>query len=292
MVHPMASSVGDLRTISLFSRCSDVELSELATRFVLMEMPPSGELVLFDIAQPADAMYLLTSGSALLESPEDEVHELHPPALLGEVGALTGVPRSTKVTLRAATCYRIDALQWNQFLFEHPELGLRVLRDVLRMAAEKIHRDQIRIGTMRQNSQWTQTELREVLQLLAANPDATTMSKVCGSIDALIMRNRRVNVRVEPSVTMPAALHLEAGSATVLDLSRTHVSFSMAKPPWAVGGTVIGVLSLAGRTVPISGRVIRMLDTRVTIELHPISEEFAGPLDGYLTRAQLLDILL
>ncbi|MBK7540190.1 MAG: cyclic nucleotide-binding domain-containing protein [Myxococcales bacterium] len=215
----------------MFSRCSDAELGELASLFV--EMPtaaPGQDQVLFDIGQPADSMFLLTDGSAVLESPDDELHFLYPPALLGELGALTGVPRSTKVTVRDATCYRVDALGWQQFLFEHQGFGLRVLRDVLRVAAEKIHRDQIRLGTMRQNAQWTQEGLREVLTAVKEHPGTPISTGIRDAVDALITRNRRLNVRVEPSVTMPASLYLDSGIATVVDLSRSHMSFSSQGP--------------------------------------------------------------
>ncbi len=286
----MAPSVGDLRSIALFSRSSDAELVELARLFLPMEQRPE-ELVLFDIGQPADAMYLLLSGEAQLESPEDEVQLLHPPALLGELGALTGVPRSTKVTVRDAVCYRVDALQWQQFLFEHHGVGLRVLRDVLRVAAEKIHRDQVRIGTMRQSSLWTQTELKEVLATLGTMPATPELASVRSSVDALVLRNRRLAVRVEPSPSMPVALALEQGAAAVLDLSRTHLSF-LLEGEWTPGQRLAGTLNLGAASMAIEGRVLRAHEGRVTLELDELSDEVAAPLDGYLTRAQLLDILL
>jgi CRP-like cAMP-binding protein len=286
----MAPSIGDLRSIALFSRSSDAELAELARLFVPMEQGAAAQ-VLFDIGQPADAMYLLLEGDALLESPEDEVQRLHPPALLGELGALTGVPRSTKITVQNAVCYRVDALEWQQFLFEHQGIGLRVLRDVLRVAAEKIHRDQVRIGTMRQGSLWTQTELKEVLQTLATMPASPELASVKSSVDALVLRNRRLTVRVEPSSSMPASLTLPRGPATVLDLSRTHLSFAEGGE-WTLGEQVAGALNLGAATVPIAGRVIRVSGGRVTLELEALDGAAAAPLDGYLTRAQLLDILL
>lgn len=308
----MAPSVGDLRTIALFSRSSDAELAELAKLFVPMEQRDEDQ-VLFDIGQPADAMYLLTAGEAELESPEDEVHRLHPPALLGELGALTGVPRSTKVTIRAAVCYRVDALHWQQFLFEHHGLGLRVLRDVLRVAAEKIHRDQVRLGTMRQLSQWTQSELKDVHQQLAATPASLDAAK--RSLDALILRNRRQGMRVEPSSSMPVGLvitnsggsgsaapasagdaqdasDVERSPATVLELSRTHLSFFTDGLAWSAGETIAGTLNLAGSPLPITGKIIRANESRVTLELDALPDDAAAPLDGYLTRAQLLDILV
>lgn len=363
----MGPSVGDLRTIALFMRSSDAELTELAQLFEVMERSPH-DVVLFDIGQPADAMYLLTEGTALLESPEDDVHHLHPPALLGELGALTGVPRSTKVTVRDAVCYRVDALKWQQFLFEHHGVGLRVLRDVLRAAAEKIHRDQVRIGTMRQISLWTQSELKDVVAQLAALPETPATRSAAAAVDSLILRNRRGAMRVEPTASMPASLmvdrkaeppppapppapappapapavrstllpipprerastegqggqggqgghggHGSHGSsdgggppvsvsgltalgtrlpAQLLELSRTHLSFSCDGAEWSAGDALSGLLVLAGRALPISGKVLRSHEGRVTLALDELAGEHAAPLDGYLTRAQLLDILL
>ncbi|MEZ4359447.1 MAG: hypothetical protein R3B48_04645 [Kofleriaceae bacterium] len=289
----MGPSVGDLRTIALFSRCSDNELEELSALFEAL--PRSSEdVVLFDIGQAADAIYLIAEGVALLESPEDEVTRLHPPALLGELGALTGVARSMKVTVRGARCYRVDALKWQQFLFERHGLGMRVLRDLLRVATEKIHRDQVSLGTMRMTAAWTQQELRHIMLELASVPGPVPAS-VAGAraaVDALITRNRRVRVRVVPSVTMPVALHLEAGTAQVNDLSRTHLSFSFSASAWAAGARLAGTLNLAGKATPISGKVIRTHEGRVTLELDAMTDDDAAPLEGYLTRAQLLDVLI
>jgi CRP/FNR family transcriptional regulator, cyclic AMP receptor protein len=284
-------SLALLRTLALFARSSDGELAHLSKLFVAMERG-ADERVLFDIGQPADAMYLITEGTAFLESSEDETTRLHPPALLGELGALTGVARSTKVTVRDAVCFRVDALEWQKFLFEHHDVGLRVLRDVLRVAAEKIHRDQVRIGTMRQTAQWTQSELKEVLSTLSALPGTPELASVRGSVDTLVLRNRRQNLRVEPSPSMPATLALGHGSATVLDLSRTHLSFALEGPAWAAGEPVAGTLHFGHSSLPIRGHVIRAYEGRVTMALEAMSEDAAAPLDGYLTRAQLLDILL
>lgn len=284
-------SIGQLRTLALFARSSDSELAELARLFTPMDRS-AAELVLFDIGQPADAMYLLTEGTAFLESSDDEISRLHPPALLGELGALTGVPRSTKVAVHDAVCYRVDALEWQKFLFEHHDVGLRVLRDVLRVAAEKIHRDQVRVGTMRQTAQWTQAELKEVLATLSSLPESSPVANVRSSVDALVLRNRRQSPRVEPSPSMPVTLGLERGSATVLELSRTHLSFSLEGSAWAAGDDVAGTLHFGHSSLPIRGQVIRAHEGRVTIALEAMSEEAAAPLDGYLTRAQLLDILL
>ena len=53
-----------------------------------------------------------------------------------------------------------------------------------------------------------------------------------------------------------------------------------------------GVLDLAGTDVPISGKVIRAAGSRVTVELDLLIDEYAAAFEGYLTRVQLLDILV
>jgi hypothetical protein len=58
-----------------------------------------------------------------------------------------------------------------------------------------------------------------------------------------------------------------------------------------VGGWVSGVAHLAGTEIPISGRVARTTGHKMTVELDLMIDEYAAALEGYLTRAQLLDIL-
>jgi CRP/FNR family cyclic AMP-dependent transcriptional regulator len=69
------------------------------------------------------------------------------------------------------------------------------------------------------------------------------------------------------------------------------VSAALSPTP-AENSWITGVLALAGTEIPISGRVHRVQGSKVTIELDLLIEEFAATLEGYLTRAQLLDVLV
>jgi hypothetical protein len=111
------------------------------------------------------------------------------------------------------------------------------------------------------------------------------------TLDKLITTNRRVNYRVEPPTALPVGLRVEDGTAKVLDISRTHVSATLTPTP-AEGAWMTGVLRLADTDIPISGRVHRVQGAKATIELDLLIEEFAATLEGYLTRAQLLDVLV
>ena len=53
-----------------------------------------------------------------------------------------------------------------------------------------------------------------------------------------------------------------------------------------------GVLQLSGPEIPISGRVLRVLDGRVDLELDLLLDEYSAALESYLTRVQMLDYLV
>ncbi len=115
------------------------------------------------------------------------------------------------------------------------------------------------------------------------------------TLDRLITHNRRVNYRVEPPPALAINLRLDFGTVPVADISRTHISVEAPDAPGTTatsGAWVSGVLSLAGTEIPISGRIHRVSGTRLTIELDLLIDEFAAILEGYLTRAQLLDVLV
>ncbi len=285
----MGPSATDLRTIPLFNGFPDAELGRLGALFKRVESKP--EVPLFDVGEPATELYLLTSGEVILDRPNDDVFRLHPPALIGELGALTGLPRSTRATVTAgSTVWALAARAAQDFLAAHQELGVRFLVNLLSIVADKVHRDQSRMGDMRGNLIATQKELKRLRELVLEAAETPLSAPVHDSLDKLITHNRRVNYRIVPPASLPVQLRLDHGSATVEDLSRTHISVSSPSPP-VVGSWLSGVLDLAGSEIPISGRAHRVHGNRLTIELDLLIDEFAATFEGYLTRAQLLDIL-
>jgi hypothetical protein len=52
------------------------------------------------------------------------------------------------------------------------------------------------------------------------------------------------------------------------------------------------VLDLAGTEIPVSGNVVRTADDRITVVLDLLIDDHVAILEGYLTRVQLLDILV
>lgn len=290
MVRRMGPTVTELRTIPLFQGFGDDELVQLGALFTKVSATPDKPL--FDVGEQAADLYLLTAGEVVLESPGDEVFRLRPPALIGELGALTGLPRSTRANVTAgSTVWGLRAKTVQDFFARHQELGVRFLVNLLSVVADKVHRDQIRIGDMRKNLITTQKELKKLRELVLETAENELSAPVHDTLDKLITHNRRVNYRVEPPAALPVELRVEGAQARVTDVSRTHVSATLVPTP-AEGAWVTGVLALAGTDIPVSGRVHRVQAARVTIELDLLIEEFAATLEGYLTRAQLLDVLV
>jgi hypothetical protein len=64
----------------------------------------------FETGEPATELYLLISGEVTLVRPADDTYRLRPPALIGELGALTGLPRSCRAVVAGqAELFRLEA---------------------------------------------------------------------------------------------------------------------------------------------------------------------------------------
>lgn len=290
-------SISDIKTIPLFAGFGDSELEAVAALFVpaVLRQKEGAAGLIFDVGEPAMSFYLLTSGEVLLDRPGDDIYRLRPPALIGELGALTNLGRTCRASVDGeATVWAMDAAKLQAFFREQQEMGLRFLVNLLGVVADKVQRDQRRMADMRTNLVRTQKQLKKLRELVLDAPETPLSAPVHDALDVLISNNRRINYRVEPPPALAASLRTESGALTVLELSRTHFSVQWPKAVAvpAVDDWLTGVLDLAGAEIPVSGRVIRALSQRVTIELDLLIEEFGAAFEGYLTRLQLLDILV
>jgi CRP-like cAMP-binding protein len=287
----MGPSASDLRTISLFHGFGDDELGKLGALFEKVEIADP-EKPLFEVNEPATDIYLLTEGAVTLDRPGDDLFRLSPPALIGELGALTGLPRSTRATVAAgSTLWSLPARRIQAFFAEQQEMGVRFLVNLLTVVADKVHRDQGHMADMRANLMRTQKELKCVRELVLDEAETPISAPVHDALDGLITKNRRVNYRVTPPPTLAAMVRFDEGEAPIADISRTHVTVVAPMAPPANGTWLTGVLHLPGNQLPVSGKILRSEGNRMTIELDLLIDEYAAILEGYLTRIQLLDIL-
>jgi len=289
MFRAMGPSASELRTIPLFHGFGDDELAEIADLFKQID---TGEKPLFEVAEPATTLYLLTKGEVVLDRPGDDTFRLRPPALIGELGALTGLVRSTRATpAPGSVVWALPAKRLQSYLGHHQELGVRFLVNLLSVVADKVHRDQRRMADMRANLISTQKELKRLRELVLESVETPISAPVHDTLDKLITHNRRVNYRVEPPPALAAHFRFETAEGPIADISRTHMTVHLATDPPAVGSWVSGVAHLAGTELSVSGRVMRTQGHKMTLELDLMIDEYAAALEGYLTRAQLLDIL-
>jgi len=287
----MGPRVDHLRLVPLFRGFSDEELTEIGRLFEPAALRADGSL--FDPGEPATELYLLSAGEVTLVRPADDVYRLRPPALIGELGALTGLPRSCRAEVSAdAELWRLVAKRIQGYFAENQELGVRFLVNLLEVVADKVHRDQRHLADMRQHLVKTQKSLKQIRDLILESPESPLSAPIHDRVEALITHNRRVNYWVEPPSALRASFRLDAGAPAVVELSRTKLVLDWADKPPTPGDWMSGVLDLAGTEVPASGKVTAVEGRRVTLELDLFVDEYAHTLEGYLTRVQLLDVLV
>lgn len=282
-----------LRAFPLMKSISEKALEQVSAFFKYLELEEGA--VLFKAGETADALYLLEEGEVALKENGDIRLYIHPPAPIGELGAITKLKRqTTAITTQPTKLWRAGRDELNDFFIGNPEVALPFSFNLLTVAANKIQRDQLRLEDMRKNIIQTQKTMKKLRDYLLESQDTPISEPLHDALDALIRQNRRVNYRVSPPGIMPTEVKLNGGEILpVAQISRTHISFMWEEDnPPAVDSTWSGVLRLGGPEIPISGRILRHVENRIDIELDLLIEEYGAIFDGYLARIQLLDILV
>lgn len=284
----------DLRTIPLFRDFSDSDLAGLAENFQKATLQQGS--VLFEIGESATSLYVLTAGEVVLDVPGDDTFHLRPPALIGELGGMAGLPRNGRaVASTNAEVWELSQATLKKLFSQRQELGLRLMGNLVDMVAHKVQRDQRRLADMRTNLVLTQKSLKSLREVVLEAKETPISSQVHDTLDRLIVHNRRVNYRVEPPPALASFVRVEGGDAQVIELSRTHITVhwpqGQSSVP-ALGDWTSGIACLANSEIAISGKVMRSGKRIVTIALDLLIDDSVAVLEGYLTRVQLLDILV
>lgn len=282
----------ELHGIHIFHDFSDEQLRRLIELFEPIAADQGH--VLFSQGEAATAFYILTGGEVSLRQDEREVYLLRPPCIIGELGATTGLYRHCRAVVGAgAVLRRVEATRLREFCERNPDVGLAFYRALLESAADKIARDQLRTAEMREHIIATQKAMKSLRDFILESPDSPISSRVHDALEGLIQQNRRANYRVEPPPALAASLRLDDGRVgNVVELSRTHLNVRLAGPLPAANAEISGVLVLAGPEIPVSGRILRVQGERIVIVLDLLLEDFAGTLEGFLTRVQMYDFLV
>ena len=280
-------------SLPLFRGLNEVDTEMLLSAFEATTI--SAGTTLFNAGENADSLYVLKSGQVqLTRQSTGESITLSPPAVIGELGTLCELLRlNTAIVTETSDVFRATRASIEGIISKNPQLGIRFYQHLVRVTADKIGRDQHRIEDMRSNLIATQKSMKKMRDYLLESDDTPVSDHLHGIIDDIIKNNRRANYRVSPPTSLPALVKLGSIVTPVSQISRTHVSLvkSNGELP-KEGDTVTGVLALSGPEVPISGTVLRTIGKRIDIRLDLLIEEYTAILEGYLTRVQMLDILV
>jgi CRP-like cAMP-binding protein len=296
------SIVHDLRALPLFQGIAETRLGELVAAF--RPVSHRAGAVLFRPGDTASHFEILTKGQVTLEeapstnqpsTAEVVRFELRPFTPLGELGAVTGMPRSTTAT--AATdveIYSIGVGDLLGFFDRHGDIGVAFYKNLLHLVSDKVARDRRRIEDMRTNIIRTQKSMKQMRETVLAAAETEISKPLFETLDRLIDSNRRANYRVTPTASYPAHVRLDDGRvATVLEVSEGHMKLEgrihdvTADPSfWA------GVLVVPSGEILLSGSVVREGEGGVVVKLDRPMPESKAQLDDYTTRVQLLDFLV
>jgi len=300
------SIVQDLRALPLFQGISEARLEQLVTAF--KKVTHKAGTVLFRPGDTAASFELLVKGEVTIEeepstdgsepaSAETPVvrFDLRPLAPLGELGALTGLPRSTTAT--ATTDIELLSVKVGDllgFFDANGDIGLAFYKNLLGLVSDKVRRDRRRMEDMRTNIVRTQKAMKRMRETVLAAAETEISKPIFETLDTLIDRNRRANYRVSPTTAYPAHVRLDDGKTVpVLEVSEGYVKVAgrtqdLTKDPtfWA------GVLVVPTTEILLSGSVVREGEGGVVVKLDKPIDEYKAKLDDYTTRVQLLDFVV
>lgn len=282
----------DVRHLPLFRALSEAHIAELLRAFTARSVP-AGTALFREGEVPSTFLLLIKGEVELTESTEPKftVKGMVP---LGELGALTGLPRNT--TAVAATDVEIleapvDAL--HRLFASSGELATTFYRGLLDTVADKVRRDKRRLDEMRGNLIRTQKSMKQMRELVLEHPETEFSKPVCDVLDECIERNRRAHYRVMPLPGHQAALKLEGrGRVPVLELSDGYVKIDKPETSPAVGEELSAVLVLPQREIAVSGQVVRSGEDGLVVKLDMLIDEYRAALESYVTQLQLLDVVV
>ncbi|MDF2696891.1 MAG: hypothetical protein K0S65_5274 [Labilithrix sp.] len=293
------SIVQDLRSLPLFQGISEQRLEQLVAAF--KPVKHKAGTVLFRPGETATHFELLQKGEVSIEeeSTSTEVpaarFDLRPVAPLGELGALTGLPRSTTATATTdVELLSVKVIDLLGFFDANGDIGLAFYKNLLGLVSDKVRRDRSHIEDMRSNIVRTQKAMKQMRETVLAAAETEISKPVFEALDTLIDKNRRANYRVNPTASYPAFVRLDDGrKVPVLEVSEGHVKVAgrtqdLTKDPsfWA------GVLVVPTTEILLSGSVVREGEGGVVVKLDKPIDEFKAKLDDYTTRVQLLDFVV
>ena len=185
-----------------------------------------------------------------------------------------------------------DALM--NFFEDHGDVAFPFYHNLMQVVADKVRQEGRRIDEMRTNIIRTQKAMKRMRDLILESKETEISAPMHDTLEELIGQNRRSNYVVEPPRTLPAVVRLGSGmEMPVRELSAVWLVVTRS-PAMEVGlgDHWTGVLLASGVEIPVSGNVTELRDNAIVVELDLLLEEYAAQLENYLTRVQMLTVVV
>ncbi len=167
---------------SLLDGMDTAARAALATDLEWLSLP--GGAILFERNDPSDAFYIVLAGSlgviAADSDSGDSLPRIEVGATVGEIGMLTGVPRSaTVVALRDTSLLRVNKSTFEKLVTLHPAGMLRLLSQL----AEWLQRPSSRSPAL---------PSPRTLAVVPLSPDVSVATTTRALVEALAMAGKRI----------------------------------------------------------------------------------------------------
>ncbi|TKC94094.1 Crp/Fnr family transcriptional regulator [Polyangium fumosum] len=287
----MTMRPADLHAIPLFEGITEAHLAELIEGLERVTLAPGD--VLFEAGTEPKHLWLLAAGEIALEQAGEVRFRLAPIAPIGELGALTGLYRNTRaVATEASELYRIGVVALLRFFESHGDVAFPFYHNLLKIVAQKVHRDAMRQGEMRANIIRTQKSMKELRDRVLEAEETPISRAVCETLDTLIEHNRRVHYMVTPAYALSTSVRLDAGVLIPVSAMSDRYLELVSLPDAKLGDEVSFVLVIPNGEIPVSGKVRQAGEGAVLVELDLLIDEYAKRLSEHLTRVQMLDFVV
>ena len=289
----MNVSPSDLRAVPLFASLKDEHLSELINVFDKASFPKGH--VLFQAGDVPERLLLLASGEVTLTEEGSEVKfTLKPVAPIGELGALTGLPRNTTAVANTdVVVWSVTTDKLMTFFERRGDIAFPFYRSLLDLVSEKVRRDKRRANEMRANLIRTQKAMKKLRDLILDSAETELSKPAFEALNDLIENNRRSHYRVTPVEAYPSHLRLDDGKTIKLfELSEGYLKFDAAPANTSKDGELVAVLVMPLGEILVSGKVIRVGADGAVAKLDPLIDEYRLQMNDYITRLQLLDFVV
>ncbi|NUO51875.1 MAG: cyclic nucleotide-binding domain-containing protein [Polyangiaceae bacterium] len=287
----MTITPADLAHLPLFRSLKPEQTKELLAAFVPRKV--SKGQVLFREGEVPQKFQLLAEGEIELTEAREPKITVRPIAPIGELGALTGVPRNTTaVATRDSRLLEVDREALMKVFSRSADLAFLFYKGLLDVVSDKVRRDKQRLDEMRDNIIRTQKAMKELRDVVLAADETPISQPVCDRLDDLIEHNRRSHYRVSPIESHPASVRLNGGPhIPVVELSEGFLKLA-STANLAQGAEATLVLALPKGEIPVSGRVERLGTDGILFKLDLLIDEYKQAMAGYMTELQMLDFVV